>query len=273
MKSLFTLKQAVLQFLVGRGYYVSRTVDAKRLKKFLQQVAPRETSKPLVRLGGNSDGGYLVPDDFVGIQACFSPGVSAIANFELAMAERGIPSYMADHSVDGPPLKNPYFDFEKKFLGVTNDDVFITLQDWVKRKATGNSDLLLQMDIEGAEYAVLLDTPDDVLRRFRVLVVEFHGLNRLAAISGVELIEAVFNRLAKYFDIVHIHPNNCAPVLKLGELEIPSVMEFTFLRKDRNQAAGYAKTFPHALDEKNLPELPDIVLPKCWQGCAALPPS
>jgi hypothetical protein len=266
MKIAFSLQQAILQFLVNRGYYVSRTIDTKRLEGFMRQVAPRETNKTLVRLGGSGDGGYLVPDDFAGIQACFSPGVSAIANFELAMAERGIPSYMADYSVDGPPLQNPHFHFEKKFLGVTNDDVFITLQDWVKRKADGDSDLLLQMDIEGAEYAVLLDTPDEVLRRFRVLVIEFHGLQRLAATSGVELIEAVFNRLAKYFDIVHIHPNNCTTVLKVGELEIPSVMEFTFLRKDRNQAVGYAKTFPHALDEKNLSELPDLVLPKCWQG-------
>lgn len=266
MSISFKIQQKILQFLVSRGIYVSRTTEASRLEKFVKQLAPRGTSKTLVRLGGAGDGGYLVPDDFDGIGACFSPGVSAIANFELAMAEKGIPSYMADYSVDGPPLNHPSFDFEKKFLGVTNDEIYITLGDWVERKAENPFDLILQMDIEGAEYAVLLDVPEEVLQRFRILVIEFHGLNRLASNAGVELIEAVFTRLAKYFDIVHIHPNNCSTVLKYGEVEIPSVMEFTFLRKDRNQATGYATEFPHFLDQKNMSDMPDVVLPDCWRG-------
>jgi hypothetical protein len=266
MSISFQIQQHILQFLVSRGFYVSRTTEASRLKQFVKQLAPRNSSKPLIRLGGAGDGGYLVPDDFDGIGACFSPGVSAIANFELAMAEKDIPSYMADYSVDGPPLKHPSFDFEKKFLGVTNDDIYITLGDWIARKAQNPFDLILQMDIEGAEYAVLLDVPEEVLRRFRILVIEFHGLNRLAANAGFELIEAVFIRLAKHFDIVHIHPNNCSTVLKYGEVEIPSVMEFTFLRKDRNEAVGHAAEFPHVLDEKNMSDRPDVVLPGCWRG-------
>ena len=266
MSISFKIQQKILQFLVGRGFYISRTSDSLKLKKFIKQLAPRNTSKPLVRLGGGGDGGYLVPDDFEGIGACFSPGVSAIANFELAMAEKGVPSYMADYSVEGAPISHPSFDFEKKFLGLTNDDVFITLGDWVERKAKGEFDLILQMDIEGAEYPVLLDVPDEVLKRFRILVVEFHGLNRLVANTGFELIEAVFNRLAKFFDIIHIHPNNCSSILSYGDVEIPSVMEFTFLRKDRNQTSGFVKEFPHALDEKNLTDKPDVVLPSCWRG-------
>lgn len=266
MSISFKIQQKILQFVVSKGYYISRTTDVPKLGRLIKKLAPRTCSKPLVRLGGSGDGGYLVPDDYEGIGACFSPGVSAIANFELSMAAKNIPSYMADYSVDGPPIKHASFDFEKKFLGVTNDDVYIRLGDWVERKAKGDFDLILQMDIEGAEYAVLLDTPEAVLQRFRILVIEFHGLNRLAANTGIELIEAVFNRLTKYFDIVHIHPNNCSTVLRHGELNIPSVMEFTFLRKDRNQASGYAKVFPHALDEKNLSDKPDVVLPFCWQG-------
>lgn len=39
-------------------------------------------SKDLIRLGPNGDGGYLVPDDLTGIEACFSPGVCATSEFE-----------------------------------------------------------------------------------------------------------------------------------------------------------------------------------------------
>lgn len=266
MNLTFELKRKALQLLVDCGFYISRTSDPLTVLKIIKELAPRLSYKPLIRLGGSGDGGYLAPDDFDGVQACFSPGVSVIANFELEMASRGIPSYMADYSVDGPPVLHESFDFEKKFLGVTNDDVFITLKDWVQRKAPGNGDLVLQMDIEGAEYAVLLDTPDEILCRFRMMVIEFHGLDRLASAANIDFFASIFNRLSKYFNVVHIHPNNCSSVLRLSDIEIPTVMEFTFIRKDRSACMGYANNFPHSLDEKNLSHLPDVVLPVCWQG-------
>ncbi len=40
-------------------------------------------------MGGENDGGYLVPDDLEGIEYCFSPGVSNIATFELDCLNRG----------------------------------------------------------------------------------------------------------------------------------------------------------------------------------------
>lgn len=268
MSIYLRLRCALLQFAVNHGYFfsTSRIPSVSRLGKFLREVAPVAVDKPLLRLGGPGDGGYLVPDDLDGIQACFSPGVSAVANFELAMAERGIPSYLADFSVDGPPIENPLFDFEKKYLGIENDDVYIRLQDWVNRKAPGNGDLILQMDIEGAEYQVLIDTPPEVLNRFRIIVVEMHGLERLFSVSDVNLIELVLRHLLKYFYVVHIHPNNCSYVLSSGGVSIPSVMEFTFLRRDCMNSKGLACQFPHPLDEKNISEYPDIVLPICWRG-------
>ena len=45
--------------------------------------------------------------------------------------------------------------FTKKFLGVTNNDLTITLDDWVDGNSPGDGDLILQMDVEGAEWPVL----------------------------------------------------------------------------------------------------------------------
>ena len=47
--------------------------------EFLQ---PKPCPVPLVRIGGNRDGAYLVPDDLTGVSACFSPGVSNRKDFE-----------------------------------------------------------------------------------------------------------------------------------------------------------------------------------------------
>jgi hypothetical protein len=42
-----------------------------------------------------------------------------------------------------------------------------------------SDDLILQMDIEGAEWHVLLNVSRDTLRRFRIIVIELHDLERL----------------------------------------------------------------------------------------------
>jgi hypothetical protein len=155
-----------------------------------------ETGHSLVRVGGSGDGGYLVPDDLDGIEACFSPGVANTATFELEMARRGITSFLADYSVDGPPESHPMFRFEKKFLGPREDEVHVTLDGWVARCAPGSGDLVLQMDIEGAEWEVLLAASDATLRRFRVMVLELHDVHRAWERGGLQLMRAALGRLS-----------------------------------------------------------------------------
>ena len=78
-------------------------------------MRPYETDTPLIRMGDFGDGGYLLPDDLRGIAACYSPGVSEQASFEMDMAKRGIASFMADASVEKPPLNVPGAEFLRKF--------------------------------------------------------------------------------------------------------------------------------------------------------------
>ena len=254
------IKNLFLKF----NFKISKTIDDYKLEDFFQRIKPVITEYPLIRLGGNGDGGYLVPDDFNGIDVCFSPGVSNIANFELAMADMGIKCYMADYSVDKPPFENKFFFFRKKFLGVRNDDVFLTLDKWVGETEAQGDDFLLQMDIEGGEYPVILDMDMSLLKRFRILIIEFHDLQMLFDKVGFNLIDLTFHKLLKEFHIVHIHPNNCTPTLKYGKFKVPPVMEFTMIRKDRVKSFSHAQVFPHALDVKNVDYLDDIPLPKCW---------
>lgn len=148
--------------------------EATLIDDFLR---PYTTDTPLIRVGDFGDGGYLVPDDFRGIAACYSPGVSQQASFEMDVAKRGIPSFMADASVENPPLQVPGAQFVRKFLGDKDAGEFMTLASWVaETDPDPKADLLLQMDIEGAEYETLGAAPRDLLRRFRIIVIELHNL-------------------------------------------------------------------------------------------------
>ncbi len=258
------MKERLKALLLANNIRIGRTTESSRLKEFFKAVKPVETNRDLIRIGGQTDGGYLVPDDLENIGICFSPGVSVIADFEQDLVNRGIKCFLADYSVEGPPFKSELIDFEKKFLGPVEGDVFITLENWVNRKAPDATDLILQMDIEGAEYGVIFDTSLDTLRKFRILVIEFHGLGQLCDKAGFELINLTFTKLLKDFEVVHIHPNNCFPTICCQGFEIPPLLEFTFLRKDRISSKQDAVKFPHPLDRKSVQENHDFPLPKCW---------
>lgn len=229
------------------------------LKPLLPQLYPVTTDKQLIRFGPDGDGGYLIPDDLEGIQACFSPGVSSISGFELECAERGMNVYMADASVDSPPDQHASFHFRKAFIGNRTQGDYITMDDWI-HEALGDQkgDLILQMDIEGWEYKALNAISDQYLNRFRIIIVEFHGLDFLLNYKI-----RTFQKILKNHVCLHIHPNNCAEPTQIASVCLPRTMEFTFLRKDRIKSRNYQTEFPHPLDCDNTLN-PTIILPEYW---------
>jgi hypothetical protein len=218
----------------------------------------------LIRLGGDRDGGYVVPDDLDGVAACFSPGVDVTASFEGDLIMRGIRCHLADASVDGPPIAGPLVDFQRKFLGTCSNERFLTLDEWVNDRAPGGGDLILQMDIEGAEWPVLMATSDAVLRRFRIIVVELHSLDRLADAVSWPMVSSCLERLLQWFRVVHLHPNNCAPPADVRGIGIPPFLELTLHRKDRASAIGPVTNLPLSIDHKNVPGRPDVRLGSEW---------
>lgn len=243
-----------------------KAMQIARVEALIGSLRACATSSALIRIGGDSDGGYLLPDDLDGITAVVSPGTSTEIGFDLQMAEQGRQVYMADHSVEGPPIQHGNFHFSKKFLDVIDSDTTVrldTLCSTIDHRHDG--DRLLQMDIEGAEYRVLLDASEDTLRSFRIMAIEFHSLDRIFDRFAFDLIEATFRKLLKNHNIVHIHPNNAGKVFARKGISIPAVMEFTFYRKDRAPLVMDKKlTFPHLLDRDNVSQRPHIDLPKCW---------
>lgn len=243
-------------------YFASKRTDPAVIREVTKLLRPMDAGKQLIRIGGDGDGGYLVPDDLEGIVACFSPGVSRIATFEAELERRGIVPYLADFSVLGPPAGCEHMAFERKFLGIDDTDVFTTLGAWVARHPQAAAgDLLLQMDIEGAEYDVLANVDPALLARFRIVVVEFHDLHCLAQPFAHARMAAVFRKLDRSFVPVHLHPNNYAGIARIGGVQIPRMMEITYLRRDRCSGLTPRHDFPHPLDRDNVPSARSITVP------------
>ena len=140
----------------------------------------------------------------------------------------------------------------------------MTLDDWHAAKlGGGNTELLLQMDIEGAEYETLLAASPGLLGKFRIMVIEFHWLPQLWNEPFFAVAARAFHKLLATHAVVHIHPNNCCGSVKSAGLEIPRIAEFTLLRRDRLRATNYRTTFPHPLDRPNVRK-PPLDLPACW---------
>lgn len=259
------LKAAGVRLSGGLGWHSAPRTPVAELRALLTTLRPREPGIPLVRIGPETDGGYLVPDDLDGIRYAFSPGVSNESGFEAALADRGMQVFLADHSVDGPAVAHPRFVFDKRFVGCLTDERYITLDDWHSAKLGGDpaAELLLQMDIEGAEYETLLAASHALLAKFRIMVIELHWLPQLWNKPFFDVAARMFAKLLQTHAVVHIHPNNCCGSVKSAGLEIPRFAEFTWLRRDRFRATGFRTTFPHPLDRPNVAKKP-LALPPCW---------
>lgn len=260
------IKEFAIGALASIHAFPTRATPMHDLTRLIESLHPYEAPMGMVRLGPQGDGGYVVPDDLVGIEACLSPGVNDVSGFERACADRGMRVFMADRSVDGPAERHPLFHFSKRHIGAFPEEGVMTLDGWVDEFLPDvRGDLLLQMDIEGAEVESLMAASPELLSRFRIITVEFHGLSELLGLSWFRVAEVVFRKLLANHACVHIHPNNHDATFRARGLAIPPLMEFTFLRRDRMgpKPWSHARQFPHPLDADNV-DSPAVILPADW---------
>jgi len=250
--------------------YPTQLTNRAAIQSLMDRLAPLACASKLIRLGPAGDGGYLLPDDLDGVEACFSPGVSSLSGFESACAQRGMKVFLADRSVESPAETHALFHFTRKHVGVTSDREFMTIDDWVQACLPGSrADLLLQIDTEGYEYETFLGMSDALARRFRIIAAEFHELDQLWNQPFFRLASRAFDKILQTHSCVHIHPNNCAGTIDKDGLVIPVAAEFTFLRRDRIIDAWYASEFPHPLDRDNC-QGRRLALAKCWHRLSEL---
>lgn len=242
------LKNFVLEELYRKKLFPGLLTPRLEVLRLIEKLRPVQTQFELIRMGASGDGGYLVPADLEDISVLISPGVDRQSQFEWECAEKGIQAYLIDASVSGPAIPHSNFRFHSQFLGIGQGE--ITLEEFIRSNQIDQipGDWILQMDIEGAEWETLIQVPSNVLKRFRIIVVEFHDLDNLFNKPFFDLAKKMFEKLLSTHEVVHLHPNNAFRSKEILGIEIPRYMEFTFLRKDRIQTRIPATHFPHPLD-------------------------
>ncbi|MFK8059278.1 MAG: hypothetical protein AB8B78_04215 [Polaribacter sp.] len=259
------MKASAKKIINSLGFNLSNATSKEEVVSLIKKLKPYSVGIDLVRLGAEGDSGYLVPNDLENIEACFSPGCDNKLQFEEDCYQKGMKIFVADKTVEAKDIPDK-FSFLDKFVGAISNDDLITMEEWVsKSNLKKDSDLLLQMDIEGDEFINILSMSKDLLDRCRIIVLEFHDLDKLFNKFYFNIASSVFNKLLQNHICVHIHPNNTAKNLNVSGVEIPPLAEFTFIRKDRvNSKLKAVNSFPHNLDSDCVSENQTQVLPKIW---------
>ena len=229
----------------------------------LLRIRPQDNGHDLIRVGGSGDGGYLIPDDLAGISECFSPGSNKLSNFESEVASRWhIKSVICDSVDEKPSDLTAFQDFTDAWVGPASDDEkYNSLTDWVEEKSKSGDDFMLQMDIESAEFLTVLATSRQLLKRFRIIVIELHFLEAVKNNWAFEQIYTpFFYKILGDFDPVYLHPNSCCGTWNLGDFEFPRIVELTLHRKDRGKRLHARLTSRNHLDEASVKSNPDICL-------------
>lgn len=258
---VFKFLETIQRIALQEGLILRRTEKPENIRNLIAKLRPRDSGHELIRVGGDGDGGYLVPLDLSEIDCCFSPGVSNSARFEEDLKSKfDIASHLADFSVTEPPNGFEPKSFTPKFIGAYSNERFLSFDDWIDCYISTNHtrDQIMQIDIEGGEYEAILGLSDKKLNSFRVIVIEIHNTNHWADPTFFRIVDNFFEKILGNFSVIHFHPNNYGKIINIAGIKFPQVFELTLLRNDRMKGEFSWSQIPHPLDQKNCSDMPDI---------------
>lgn len=201
----------------------------------------------LIRIGDKSDGGYIFIKKLIfEAKSCLSFGLGDNFSFEsnLKKINKKINIYVFDHTVDYKFWFKHFFYWlwksirYRKYLKFLNFIKYLFFFYYDKNKhlkfkvGTKKNSLsniidkldidpqktLLKIDIDGDEYKII-----DEIKKFQFLglIIEFEKFN-----NNIKKIEK-FIKQNSNLQLIHIHANNFAPLIK----NIPDSIELSFANK------------------------------------------
>lgn len=227
--------------------------NTKTIKEIL---TPFDIGHSKVHLGPHYDGGYVVSETcLANTKAVYSLGIGTECDFDLELAQRGLPIYQYEAHTNGPPKQHENFHFSRMFMTAQ------TFEQELHRAQHQPQSLLLSMDIEGGEYDLLINTDTTSLDKFNQLCFEIHDV-----LYNTE-IYTLLNKINKQFVLIHIHANNNC--IRSGAFssgirdQLPNVLELTYVHRNCvNQTPTVSKQACPiiGLDFKNQLDLEEVVL-------------
>jgi hypothetical protein len=226
----------------------------------------------LTRYGDEHDGGYVMCSNLMGeAQAVYSYGIDGTDQWGCAVSQQ---LQLTTHEYDcfnttRPSCSKGTFQFHEECIGdrtaVLQGHPYDTLEQQVLRNGDAGKHSIVKLDVEGAEWAALLVTPDSVLADIDQLVVEFHHVEDRAFVDTVK-------KLKEHFYVAHFHANNntCDGGLKPFTAWANEVL-FVNRRLAVPSPAGDLPTPQAGLDAPNGPTRPDCQVDTSrWQSISGV---
>lgn len=209
-----------------------------------------DPAAPLVRLGRQNDGGYVICDGLA-YDGFVSGGVADDLSFEDDFLRRhpALTGDAFDGSIARPPIEVERLRFHPRWIAGRCSERETDLRDLLR----GRHRVFVKMDVEGAEYAWLAALSDDELGRISQLVIEFH-------LPFTAERWTVLERLARSHHLVRLHGNNYGATRRIGDVVVPEVLECTYVRKDGASLRPSRSPIPGPLDQPNCAVRPEIAL-------------
>ena len=164
----------------------------------------------LERFGEAHDGGYLMCGDLLGeVQAGYSYGIGGYDEWGCDISTtRGVAVHQYDcFDTRQPACPGGRTAFHAECVGDARKTEEGRLFDTIKNQFAKNGDssrrIVLKIDVEGAEWDLLLSAPDEVLGQIDQMAVEFHWVEDEKSLAAVR-------RLKQFFEVAHIHFNNAS---------------------------------------------------------------
>lgn len=241
-------------------YYrnLKQILNIKRVKDF-----------PFVRVGKNNDGGYIMVDNFdetqLGGGIAYSFGISNDVSWDISMVNRGYDIYMYDPTIDRLLRQHEKFHFFKEGIAGKKDteNSMDTLENFIKRNGHENKDnMILKMDVEGAEWGFLETVPSEILNKFDQMVFEFHGFIQPKTFFDMTLTIELLKKINFTHTLVHVHANNNSSYLKIENLgTISNLLELTYLNNEKYDFIEDENILlPIKLDQPCVKDSPDTPL-------------
>lgn len=189
--------------------------------------------KKLIRLGRRNDGGYIMLDDMEkGDRIAYSFGICDDVSWDKDMAGYGYDVYMYDHTINQLPEQNVKFHFFKEGIADKSDfedTPLNTLEHYIDRnKHAAYKNMILKMDVEGAEWGFLDMVDETTLNQFDQILFELHFLTDT---NRTEEFVRLLKKIGKTHQVVHVHPNNICMVSSINGYQFSSAMEVVFAKK------------------------------------------
>jgi len=217
---------------------------------------------PLVRVGlQNRDGGYIMVNDFNPDGIAYSFGICNDVSWDNVMAELGYNIFMYDHTIERLPYNRKEFHFFKEGIsGIDEENAPLkTLKHYMEiNKHLKSKNLILKMDVEGAEWDFLETADSKILKQFDQIVFELH---EIVQTKREDKIIKLLKKLNKTHQLIHLHGNNSGYIVKIEDTYFPNVLEATYVSKEKYETIDDNELIlPINLDAPNDIGRPDIIL-------------